>query len=74
MSTKRITTRLLTVLTLGLTSTAALATTADDATMSRTEQRRQALMSEVTLPMASAPQAQEPTFLKVRLWWCPARR
>ena len=64
MSTKRITTRLLTVLTLGLTSTAALATTADDATMSRTEQRRQALMSEVTLPMASAPQAQEPTFLK----------
>ena len=32
----------------------------------KTPQRRQALMSEVTLPMASAPQTDEPTFLKSR--------
>ena len=39
---------------------------ATETSTEKTQQRRQALMSEVTLPMASAPQTEEPTFLKSR--------
>ena len=39
---------------------------ANETSTDKTQKRRQALMSEVTLPMTSAPQTSEPKFLKSR--------